>query len=310
MFRNKNCRRAVLWPEIIALAVIFLPVFSPVQAEPILSVHADSVYVCAMKDSVIIPVYLKNLTDIVQAFEIWIILSRPDLIQFTGTTFEMVDTAGTLTSGWGMTAHSLGDQGYDIHITGAPRPEQPGIIPPQYGQIPLLRLIGRIYDIPDTTTDTTVNLYIQHENLDHFCFSDPQGHSIGIYTDTVIDTAFYRCLQWAPPPNDNICLLYEHVSGPPFDSIFVDTFYVGRLDTLKTEIIDGLVGVLHPGDANCNRILNIQDITYLISFLYKSGPAPIPFRAGDADADGIVNIRDITHMINYLYRAGPSPICN
>jgi len=310
MFRNKNCRWAVLWPAIIALAVIFLPVFSPVQAEPILSVRADSVYVCAMKDSVIIPVYLKNLTDIVQAFEIWIILSRPDIMQFSGTTFEMVDTAGTLTSGWGMLANSIGGQGYDIRIIGSPKPGHTGIVPPQYGQIPLLRLIGRVYDIPDTTTDTTVNLYIQHENLDHFCFSDPQGNSIGIYMDTVVDIDYYRCLQWAPPPNENICLVYGQVSGPPFDSIFVDTFYVPRLDTTKMEIIDGLVGILHPGDANSNRILNIQDITYLISFLYKSGPVPIPFLAGDANADGIVNIRDITHVIDYLYRAGPAPICN
>ncbi|MCX6829455.1 MAG: M14 family zinc carboxypeptidase [candidate division Zixibacteria bacterium] len=63
------------------------------------------------------------------------------------------------------------------------------------------------------------------------------------------------------------------------------------------------------GDANGSGVVNIQDITFLINFLYKGGLAPIPVQAGDANGDGIINIRDITHLINFLYKGGPIPIC-
>ena len=64
-----------------------------------------------------------------------------------------------------------------------------------------------------------------------------------------------------------------------------------------------------PGDANNIPPVNILDITYLINFLYKGGPAP-PC-SGEGNANGIcpINILDITYLINYLYKGGPAPIC-
>jgi hypothetical protein len=63
------------------------------------------------------------------------------------------------------------------------------------------------------------------------------------------------------------------------------------------------------GDANGSGVVNIQDITFLINFLYKGGLAPVPAQAGDANGDGISNIKDITYLINFLYKGGPIPIC-
>jgi len=63
------------------------------------------------------------------------------------------------------------------------------------------------------------------------------------------------------------------------------------------------------GDANGNKAVNILDITYLIAYLYSSGPPPIPIEAGDANGNGAVNILDITYLIAYLYSGGPEPVC-
>jgi hypothetical protein len=68
-----------------------------------------------------------------------------------------------------------------------------------------------------------------------------------------------------------------------------------------------------PGDANGSGIINIQDITHIINFLYKGGPAPTPYRicSGDPNGSCIVNIQDITYLINFLYKGGPAPVtCN
>ena len=64
--------------------------------------------------------------------------------------------------------------------------------------------------------------------------------------------------------------------------------------------------VLH-GDANADGIINGTDITYLINYLYRGGPPPIPMEAGDLDCSGIVNVGDVNYLINYLYRGGPPP---
>lgn len=61
------------------------------------------------------------------------------------------------------------------------------------------------------------------------------------------------------------------------------------------------------GDANRDEILNIFDITFIISYLYLDGEAPWPVNAADVNCDLIVNIFDITHLISYLYLDGEEP---
>jgi hypothetical protein len=64
-----------------------------------------------------------------------------------------------------------------------------------------------------------------------------------------------------------------------------------------------------PGDANNTGTHNILDCTYLISYLYKGGPAPVPYEvcSGDANKTCGINILDVTYLINYLYKGGPPP---
>ena len=64
-----------------------------------------------------------------------------------------------------------------------------------------------------------------------------------------------------------------------------------------------------PGNANADEPINIFDITYLISYLYLSGPAPTPYELcnGDPNNDCTCNIFDITYLISFLYLSGPPP---
>jgi len=69
--------------------------------------------------------------------------------------------------------------------------------------------------------------------------------------------------------------------------------------------------ILQRGDANFSGNMGVQDITYLINYLYKGGPAPMPvFSAGDMTCDGLVNIMDVTAIIRYLYQGGANSPCN
>jgi len=66
--------------------------------------------------------------------------------------------------------------------------------------------------------------------------------------------------------------------------------------------------ILTRGDANGDGEVTISDVVYLVNYLFKSGPAPVPFsRVGDANCDDIVDIVDAVYLVNYLFKNGPPP---
>jgi hypothetical protein len=94
--------------------------------------------------------------------------------------------------------------------------------------------------------------------------------------------------------------IYEFIwgwfdSGFPFDTIFANIFDAHN------------VPVFIPGDMSGDYRINILDITFLVVYLYKGGPAPVPKVTADVNADCSIDIIDITYMINYIYRDGPKP---
>ncbi|HEX2897755.1 MAG TPA: hypothetical protein VHP63_06880, partial [candidate division Zixibacteria bacterium] len=61
------------------------------------------------------------------------------------------------------------------------------------------------------------------------------------------------------------------------------------------------------GDVDGNQSYTMNDVVFLIRYLYRSGPGPVPALSGDADSNGLVNVADASYMINFLYRYGPRP---
>ncbi|MEZ5360340.1 MAG: dockerin type I repeat-containing protein [Candidatus Zixiibacteriota bacterium] len=61
------------------------------------------------------------------------------------------------------------------------------------------------------------------------------------------------------------------------------------------------------GDANGDTTVNIGDAVFLITYIFKGGPAPDPEVAGDANCDGSLNIGDAVYLVNYIFNGGPGP---
>nr|MBN2276114.1 dockerin type I repeat-containing protein [candidate division Zixibacteria bacterium] len=108
----------------------------------------------------------------------------------------------------------------------------------------------------------------------------------------------------------------------PSDPFFTTVDYKGAFDLYSSNPCDfwlgrwtylaekGIVPGMKCGDANASGGVNILDATYIITYLYKSGPAPKPWQViGDVNHSGGVNILDATYLINYLYKSGPAPDC-
>jgi hypothetical protein len=64
------------------------------------------------------------------------------------------------------------------------------------------------------------------------------------------------------------------------------------------------------GDANGDYTCNVGDAVFLITYVFKGGPAPDPLASGDANADCNCNVGDAVYVINYVFKGGDPPICD
>jgi hypothetical protein len=61
------------------------------------------------------------------------------------------------------------------------------------------------------------------------------------------------------------------------------------------------------GDADGSEAVDIDDVVYLIAYIFSGGPAPDPIESGDADCLGGIDIDDVVYLISYIFSGGPEP---
>ncbi len=61
------------------------------------------------------------------------------------------------------------------------------------------------------------------------------------------------------------------------------------------------------GDADGSQKVDIDDVVYLITYIFSGGPAPNPLNSGDADCSTAIDIDDVVYLITYIFSGGPAP---
>lgn len=60
------------------------------------------------------------------------------------------------------------------------------------------------------------------------------------------------------------------------------------------------------GDANSDLIVNVQDVEFMMEYIFHGGKAPDPLIRADLDGNGAVTVTDIVLLINRLYPVTPT----
>jgi hypothetical protein len=100
---------------------------------------------------------------------------------------------------------------------------------------------------------------------------------------------------------------WNEISEPPASDRSIDLAFV-----VTSALADGSC-YADIGDANASGVsgivIDIDDVTYLVSYIFAGGPAPIPYAvaSGDANCDCAVDIDDVVHLIAHIFIAGPPP---
>jgi hypothetical protein len=104
---------------------------------------------------------------------------------------------------------------------------------------------------------------------------------------------------------DNQTTVYvEFVMGPTDAGWSYCGWNIDDLEVYGYECISWVCG-----DADGNEKINLLDVSFIISFLYRGGPSPNPQKSADVDHSGKINLLDVSYIINYLYRNGSAPNC-
>jgi hypothetical protein len=61
------------------------------------------------------------------------------------------------------------------------------------------------------------------------------------------------------------------------------------------------------GDADASRIVDIDDVVYIIAFIFSGGPEPQPYLAGSVDCNEVVDIDDVVSLISFIFGGVPLP---
>jgi hypothetical protein len=85
-----------------------------------------------------------------------------------------------------------------------------------------------------------------------------------------------------------------------------------QINTIDRMWVTLEVGVLPPpeyicGDADGSWDVDIDDVVFLIAYIFSGGPAPDPYESGDADCSVGVDIDDVVYLIAYIFSGGFGP---
>lgn len=61
------------------------------------------------------------------------------------------------------------------------------------------------------------------------------------------------------------------------------------------------------GDADASGGFDIDDVVYIVGYIFSGGPPPLPMNSGDVDCSGGVDIDDVVHLILHIFGMGPPP---
>jgi hypothetical protein len=193
-------------------------------------------------------------------------------------------------------------------------------------------------DEPIAGLEVTIEIQSANITVDSFSWVGGRGNGAGTYRDINIfapGTLTFVTIPFGDPPipagTGLLGKLYVHYPiNIPNETAFIDSITIVDGNKLyQTSCSDESANRFIPqfrrgaitiqqgccqgrrGNVNydVSDLVNISDITYLVKYLFRSGPAPVCPQESNAngDAGGAVNISDITFLVKYLFRSGAQP---
>ncbi len=154
------------------------------------------------------------------------------------------------------------------------------------------------YNLPDTLLVPSGHVY--QITLSP---ADPERDSITVTADPMLPGA-----SWTNSGNGDWVYSFTADStevGSIYEITFIVTDYPSQASA--TLVTHPRVVAFLRGDLDSDNVYSVNDIAYLVEYLFRDGPAPAIPAVADIDGSGSVSIGDISYLIYYMFRSGPQP---
>ncbi len=143
-------------------------------------------------------------------------------------------------------------------------------------------------DLADSLVDLVGITDLRVIGSDHVPFEE-YGYPI-LFPDEWIFSSVYHS-----PQDSTTYLNFDYMTE--ITQVSVATVYASMLDAI----------MFICGDSDSSKEVDVDDVVYLIAFIFSGGAPPDPYESGDADCSGGVDIDDVVYLIAYIFSGGNAP---
>jgi hypothetical protein len=121
---------------------------------------------------------------------------------------------------------------------------------------------------------------------------DDTGHTI----------AYLECPSWCAIQNDSLV-------GTAPEEASVQAVTVVAADYCNADTMSFEVSTYLCGDVDQSGAVDIDDLVFIVGYVFGGGPAPQPLDSGDVDCSGGIDVDDAVYLVVHIFEGGP-PACD
>ncbi len=157
-----------------------------------------------------------------------------------------------------------------------------------------INVIVNDWNQPPAFLDTTSEFAVRRDA--YFKYDIEYGDT----DDTVLTVETFQLPAWLNFDSDS-------VYGTAPSETMADTLQLSVADYCHADTLRLILRVYLCGDVDSSGGVDIDDIIFLMNFVFSGGPAPVPAESGNANCLGYADIDDIVYLVDYVFKQGPLP---
>ena len=156
--------------------------------------------------------------------------------------------------------------------------------------------------------DSEFTVFFDINESDKHCYAGIGAGLSGCLTpfDGILAKLVFECEM-----NDSLSMTFGgNMVGNPtgFEFLSMINGWAPTYQELDTQFVAPDTILISAGDADASTDVDIDDVVYLLMYIFAGGCPPWDLNSGDVDASCGIDIDDVVYLITYIFGGGPAPL--